>query len=534
MRVCFLACNSDKIVFANHDCECYLEETGLNKLSVNQIFCTLTEKFSCDTFSLAGNQCLIFCLEENANDSLLEIYEHVLNNLEEGIIISDEKNRVIFINNACETIEGIDRKKCYLKLMEEIYSPTKNTPNLSMHSAVLNTGIASNEYVNQYIVKENHKVMNVIEKMYPVKYRDNTIAVYSIIKNLPIIKKSMEESLELYTHFNKYKYENGTRYNFKSLIGKDISFIESISNAKRIAQNNTTVLIYGETGTGKELFAQSIHNYSVYQNGSFISINCAAVPDTLLESVFFGTVKGSYTGAGNSIGLFEQAQYGTLFLDEINSMDIGLQAKLLKAIETKKIRRLGSDKDIDIHCRIICALNEDPMKCVSNNKLRMDLYYRLSSSILHIPPLRNRRSDIELLSNYFLKKFNNSYHLNIRYIDSELLNMFRRYNWPGNVRELEHVIESAFSIASDYIQNLTLDSIPPYYRSFFSKGAKAIDKKTSIDFQNTISLKSLVDEFEKKIIITELEKNDNNITATARSLSITRQSLQHKIKKYGL
>ena len=311
-------------------------------------------------------------------EELNMIYESVLDQVEEGVVISDEENKVVFINHAAGAIEGVDAKKSLNKSMEELYSPTENTPQHSRHAIVLNTGIAANEYYNQYVVKETHKVMNVIERMFPVNLDSRTIAVYSLIKNLPVMKKSMEQSLELYTHFQEEKPRNGTKYTFSSILGNDITFVEAISNAKHVAQNQTNVLIYGETGTGKELFAQSIHNYSVYQNGPFISVNCAAIPATLLESMFFGTVKGSYTGANNTAGLFEQAENGTLFLDEINSMDIALQAKLLKVIENRSIRRIGSERELDIHCRILCALNEDPLECIENGKLRRDLYYRLS------------------------------------------------------------------------------------------------------------------------------------------------------------
>ena len=174
-----------------------------------------------------------------------------------------------------------------------------------------------------------------------------------LIKNLPVIQKSMEQSLELYDYFRENTPHNGTRYTFRSIVGSDIRFVEAISDAKCVARNQTTVLIYGETGTGKELFAQSIHNASPYQNGPFIPVNCAAIPSTLLESMFFGTVKGSYTGAVNTTGLFEQARNGTLFLDEINSMDISLQAKLLKVIENKTVRRIGDMKEREIRCRIL-------------------------------------------------------------------------------------------------------------------------------------------------------------------------------------
>ncbi|MCB6343757.1 sigma 54-interacting transcriptional regulator [Enterocloster lavalensis] len=579
---------------------------------------------------------------EYTPEMMNRIYEAVLNQVEEAVVISDDENKVIFINRAAEVIEGVDAKKSLHKSMEELYCPTENTPKHSRHAIVLNTGIAANEYFNQYVVKESHKVLNVIERMFPVNYKNRTVAVYSLIKNLPVMKKTMEQSLELYTHFEEEKPRNGTKYTFSSILGNDINFVEAISNAKHVAQNQTNVLIYGETGTGKELFAQSIHNYSVFQNGPFISVNCAAIPATLLESMFFGTVKGSYTGANNMAGLFEQAENGTLFLDEINSMDIALQAKLLKVIENKTVRRIGSEKELAINCRILCALNEDPLECIENGKLRRDLYYRLSSCILHIPPLRSRKSDIPLLCGCFITRFNREYGQHIRRIDSGLMERFLRYQWPGNVRELQHVVESAYSVSEQNLDVLRLEHISPYYRSFFAEpgaagaaapvaagtagtaepgptgsaapvaagtagtagpgaaGAAAapiaagtveaaasmaaapaasqpVDSPISsaagstdpMDFPTTfpavqgdfralpgeptahrpsgfpgspgqspelppIPLKEAMDAYEKSILAATLARLGGNVSAAARELMITRQALQHKIKKYGL
>lgn len=479
------------------------------------------------------------------------IYESVLDQVEEGVVISDDENRILFINRAAEVIEGVDAKKSINKKMEELYSPTELTPNQSHHSVVLDTGIPANEYYNQYVVKENHKIVNALERMFPVNVGKKTIAVYSLIKNLPVMKKSMEQSLSLYTHFAEEKPKNGTKYTFGSILGNDIRFVETISNAKHVAKNQTNVLIYGETGTGKELFAQSIHNYSSYQTGPFISVNCAAIPNTLLESMFFGTTKGAYTGAVNTPGLFEQAENGTIFLDEINSMDMTLQAKILKVIENRTVRRIGADKETEIHCRILCALNEDPVQCIEDGKLRRDLYYRLSSCILHIPPLRERKSDIPLYCNYFLSRFNKEYSQRIERVDEELLGRFMSYNWPGNIRELQHVIESAYSVAEESIRVLKLENISPYYKSFFVKeteNAKAEIVKTAAQIvdemqQDTASdgfipqpagLKEQMDAYEKEIIVRTLAETNGNVTAAAQVLEITRQALQHKIKKYEI
>lgn len=482
------------------------------------------------------------------------IYESVLDQVEEGVVISDDENKVLYINHAAEVIEGVDVRKSLGKSMEELYAPTKYTPKHSRHAIVLDTGIPANEYYNQYVVKESHKVVNAVERMFPVNVKNKTIAVYSLIKNLPLMKKTMEQSLELYSHFEEEKPKNGTKYTFGNILGNDINFVETISNAKHVAKNQTNVLIYGETGTGKELFAQSIHNSSVFQNGPFISVNCAAIPATLLESMFFGTVKGSYTGAVNTPGLFEQAENGTIFLDEINSMDIGLQAKILKVIENKTVRRIGSDKETEIHCRILCALNEDPVQCIEEGKLRRDLYYRLSSCILQIPPLRKRKSDIPLFCSYFLRRFNKEYNQYIRQVDDDLMDRFMRYEWPGNVRELQHVIESAYSVAEEAIRVLKWEHISPYYKTAFSGigGSIASENGTGrngADVREQLygvlaaeddalleqgGLKAQMDAYERKILTRILGETGGNVTLAAARLQITRQGLQHKIKKYGL
>ena len=547
MPVCFFACDDTSVLYCNDDCLKFFREQvpGTESPAADQKAASRFPGYQ--VFPLGPYTCCMFTFSRTAsasgfsqgNDRLPVIYESVLNEVEEGVVISDHENRVIFINRAAEAIEGVDARMSLGKRMEELYLPVGNGKKKNSHAAVLNTGIAPNEHLNQYVVKSSHKIMNVVERMYPVNIHGRTMAVFSLIKNLPVIQKSMEQSLELYDYFRENTPHNGTRYTFRSIVGSDIRFVEAISDAKCVARNQTTVLIYGETGTGKELFAQSIHNASPYQNGPFISVNCAAIPSTLLESMFFGTVKGSYTGATNTTGLFEQARNGTLFLDEINSMDISLQAKLLKVIENKTVRRIGDMKEREIRCRILCALNEAPLACIENGKLRRDLYYRLSSCILYIPPLRERKSDIPLLCSFFLKHFNKEYGRHIHRIDPELMDRFLEYPWPGNVRELQHVVESAFSVSRKDMEILQLGHLSHYYREFFTacKPEAVSDSQAApgpVSPRSLQPLKAYMDSCEKNFLAAALCCHSNNITATARSLQITRQALQHKIRKYGL
>lgn len=463
---------------------------------------------------------------------MVKIYEDILNHLDVGIILSDEENRLLFVNKASERIDGISQKACAGRKMEEIYMVSPDSENKNLHSVVLETGIAPNEYYSEYIVKESHKSIQALEKIYPFKQEGDTRAVYSIIKNLPMLDESLEENNQLKRFLGDSRMDNGTQYRLESIIGSNILMVEAIAAAGRIAHNDSTVLIYGETGTGKELFAQGIHNASAYQNGPFISINCAAIPTNLLESIFFGTVPGAFTGAGNVKGLFEQAQKGTLFLDEINSMDIGLQAKLLKAIETKRIRRLGGDRDVEIQCRIVCALNEDPLLCVEKKKLRSDLYYRLSTAVLTVPPLRHRKDDIPVLCAYFLLKFNHRYHLNIEKVEPGLLTAFTQYDWPGNVRELEHMVESVYTMADRQEKVLSLEDIPPYYKKLLRE--RKNDQPEDIRESGDRTLKGQMEFYERSIIANELQRQNYNVTGAARVLGLSRQALQYKVSKYRL
>ena len=228
------------------------------------------------------------------------------------------------------------------------------------------------------------------------------------------------------------------------IITQDPAMLALKERVRDVAQLDSSVLIYGETGTGKELVAESLHSEGKRADKPFVSQNCAAIPSNLLESLFFGTEKGSYTGALTRMGLLEEADGGTLFLDEINSMEIGLQAKLLKVLEEKKVRRLGGSRDIPFDVRIVAAVNEDPAKLIREHRLREDLYYRLGVVRITLPPLRKRKGDIALLTRHFIDRYNQKMKRDIRGISEQALRRLEQYSWPGNVRELQNVVEGAY------------------------------------------------------------------------------------------
>lgn len=314
-------------------------------------------------------------------------------------------------------------------------------------------------------------------------------------------------------------------FQIDDIVTADAHMIELKNNILRIASTNSSVLIYGETGTGKELVAQSLHSASSRRNQPFIVQNCSAIPNTLLESLLFGTVKGCYTGAENRKGLFELADGGTLFLDEINSMDVNMQSKLLRVLEEKKVKRIGGERDIKFDIRVISAVNDSPSKLLSKGIIRTDLFYRLSPVQIILPPLRERKGDIELLADYYIRYFNRMMHRNIRGISPDVLTLFKNYFWPGNVRELRNIIEGCFNIVNDGF--LTKENIPPYIISsinYYAQRPKEDDSR---------SLDERVKAFERELIVEALREN-KTLSNTARALKITRQNLRYKLEKHNI
>ena len=286
--------------------------------------------------------------------------------------------------------------------------------------------------------------------------------------------------------------------------------------------DSTSVLITGESGTGKELVARGIHYLSSRNNSYFHAVNCSAVPDSLFESEFFGHKKGAFTGANEEkIGWFEIANGGTLFLDEIVDMQQSMQSKLLRVLEDKKIRRIGSNNDISVDVRIIAATNQNLTKLLEENKFRTDLYYRLNSFEIFIPPLRERREDIPILLDYFLKLMSQKLNKKIPSVDSSVVKALTAYNFPGNVRELRNMVERALILSDG--SKLSL--------KFFA-GLPMVDDEIVVDHE----IEDLfdLDEAEKRLIVKALQKADYKKGEAAQLLNITRQSLDRRLEKYGI
>jgi arginine utilization regulatory protein len=317
-------------------------------------------------------------------------------------------------------------------------------------------------------------------------------------------------------------------YTFDNVIGSCPKLREAVELARRVAPQDSPVLLVGETGTGKEIFAQSIHRSSRRRGGKFLAINCAAVPETLIESLLFGTKRGSFTGSEDKAGYLEEAAGGTLFLDELNSMSLAMQSKILRVLQEKTFRRVGGSQDLRLDVRVISSCNEDPFKAVAENTFRQDLFYRLSTVMIELLPLREHLEDLEELIRYHLEATAYQFVHAVTRIDPEVIAVLRAYHWPGNVRELFHVLDYAQNVTDSQVMEVR--HLPPYLLKHRSEPAAPLP---AIDFSRE-TLQGLMDGYEKQIIAQALDHCGYNISRTAQTLGILRQSLQYRIRKYGL
>lgn len=459
------------------------------------------------------------------------ILQNILQHGDIGIHAIDNNKKTIVYNGAMSKLEGLKEETVINRDLLEIF------PSLDEESStlinVMRTGQSIINRTQTYLNLKGQKIVTVNSTL-PLIHKGKIVGALEIAKNVTHIKKLSDQLIDLQNelNINNKEKQNKTikKYEFKDIIGNNKKLKKAIEVGRRGSKSTSSVLIYGETGSGKELFAQSIHYDGPRKNKPFIAQNCAAIPDSLLEGILFGTEKGGFTGAVDRPGIFEQANGGTLMLDEINSMTLSLQAKLLRVLQEGYIRRVGGIKDIPIDVKIIATTNEDPVESVKKGALRKDLYYRLNVIYIAIPPLKERLDDIPILCEHFIKKYNKELDKDIWLVSEEVLSCFQNYSWPGNVRELENAIESAMNYISEDEHVLK--------KEHFISNRHIIDSKPKTNLFKKIdegkALPELIEDIEKKIIIQGLTKNNNNISHTARELGIKRQTLQHKLKKYDI
>ncbi|MGR6836868.1 sigma 54-interacting transcriptional regulator [Syntrophomonas erecta] len=423
----------------------------------------------------------------------------------EGIAIFNENCHLIYANETCFNFFSS-------QTLSELYHELANlVPRTSLEECM-----AKNKpYANHVIQIQGQSVQLIL---LPIAHQGRTRGV--------IVKSSLSYRPQRSWEHLVDEYHQGTaNYYLNSIIGNHPSLKAQKELATRASRTTSTVLIVGDSGTGKEIFAHAIHNMSPRRKGPFIKVNCAAVPETLLESELFGYADGAFTGArkDGKPGKFELANYGTIFLDEIGDMSLSMQAKLLRVLQEKEVERVGSLHITRINVRVIAATNQDLKKLVAEGLFREDLYYRLNVIILNLPPLRERREDIPLLSQILLERLNQQLGTKVEGISSEVINLFYSYDWPGNVRELENTIERAINFCDGHI--IRLEHLPPHLKSNLTNLRPPRPQG---------SLENLLEEKEREVIINTLKTCEGNKTKAARALNIHRSALYRKINKYNI
>ncbi|WP_125154619.1 sigma 54-interacting transcriptional regulator [Clostridium rectalis] len=449
--------------------------------------------------------------EKNYNNVL----KNVLDMAYDGLVVVDEKGYITFISKAYADFLGIDHKQVLGKHVREVIENTRL-------DSIIKTG------------KEDDAELQSIRGKYMIANR-KPIVINGEIKGAvgKVLFRNISELDSVYKKFNKIRKEledykgeiqklNSANYCFSDIIGNSDEIMETKRLAQKAAATPSNVLLIGESGTGKELFAHSIHKSSNRKYGPFVKVNCAAIPSDLLESELFGYEKGSFTGAKKEgkMGKFELADGGTIFLDEIGDMPLHMQVKLLRVLQEKEVERIGSISPRNIDIRIIAATNQKLEHMVQEGKFRADLYYRLNVVTIKIPPLRDRKEDIVLLSNFLCLKICKRLNKQQCKISKQVMEYFKNYKWKGNIRQLENIIERAINIVED--ENILLPKHLP---------AEITGVRVNVKVKK---LEEILREAERSSIINAIEVCNGNKLKAAKLLGISRTTLYEKINKHKI
>ena len=430
----------------------------------------------------------------------------IINEIDNGIILTDNHGKIKVINSEIE--------RYFLKNKEDLIGKNiyEIIPNIELDE--------KQDYYMEKKVNINGKKKSLMIKNIPVTMKDEKVS--NIIK--------LNETSNVVK--NAYMLIEGkNRINFEDIIGESEKIIEAKKLAKSVAKSDSAVLLRGESGTGKDLFARAIHNSSDRKDAPFIAINCASIPDSLLESELFGYDEGAFTGAKKEghIGKFELANGGTLFLDEIGDMPLRLQPKILRVLQDQKFMRVGGKEVISVNFRLITATNKNLEQMIAENKFRDDLYYRINVIPIHIPALRERKGDIDILVNHLMERYCNKLGVYMKFFSPEVKEVLNNYNWLGNIRELENVIEYLINTMDGDI--IEYENLPYNIKKYIS--TMADDENLSINK----SLNEMIEEYEKQILIKYLQKCGNTTKdkqKIAKELSIDLSTLYRKLGKYNL
>ncbi len=459
-----------------------------------------------------------------SDEDALQAFYGCLENSDDGFLIVDPEGNIAYINEAYCSYIGVKREKVLGRPVIDCIDTSRlpeaaADPRFKREIAALHK-VADKQYRdNERYVLVNRANVSVdgrsVAGIGQVKFTRNTLKLYSRLNNV-------FDELEVYK--DELKRLSADIYSLDNVLGESKQIKELKKQIRHTAGNDFPVLINGETGTGKEVFANALHYASNRRKKPIIRINCAAIPSELLESELFGYEEGAFTGAkrGGKKGKFELAEGGTLFLDEIGDMPLVMQAKLLRVLQDGMIERIGGTKPIHVDVRIISATNKDLVKEVEEKRFRQDLYFRLNVIPFLIPPLRERQEDIPVLIDAFLADLNERYHTDV-YFSADTVEILEKYNWPGNVRELKNIVERCYALQENGVitPNLLPQSI--HRSSYVIPGYEADG-----------SLESIMSAIERDILLSSIRRNGGNLRKTAADLQVHRVTLYKKLEKYGL
>ncbi|ODA38988.1 sigma 54-interacting transcriptional regulator [Desulfosporosinus sp. BG] len=455
-------------------------------------------------------------IEHEKTKELQRILEVVINTAYDGLIVVNKERIITMTNEAFASFFLQSPEDLVGKPITEIYDNPKFTE-------VLETGKPVHGYIHDL---NGHEI---IASRIPI-IQDGEIVgafgkvVFKDVNELYALTKKVDSLRSELDYYKKTMLEKNCSA-LQLLKGKNPLMIALVQTALRVAKSGSNVLLRGESGTGKELFAQLLHTESSRSKGPFIKVNCAAVPENLLESELFGYEEGAFTGArkGGKLGKFELADKGTLFLDEIGDMEMAMQAKLLRVLQDREIERLGSSKPRKVDVRLVAATNRDLEAMIRDKQFREDLYYRLNVVTFTIPPLRERMDDLEALIETFIKKFNLQFAQSVTGITTETKNVLMKHRWPGNIRELENIIERAFNMLDG--SEIQLKHLPNYLQ--------ILDGREARPFAGG-SLEAILSGVEKEALIYALNTANGNKVQAAKTLGLSRAGLYKKLIKHQL
>ncbi|WP_226677157.1 sigma-54 interaction domain-containing protein [Rossellomorea aquimaris] len=448
----------------------------------------------------------------------LYMYEKVAEHLESGVHVIDSTGRTIIYNRKMREIEGMEIEDVLDKNLLDVFQ--FHSEEESTLLKVLNTNEPTLN-VKQTYFNMNGIEITTMNDTFPIFHGDVLIGAIEIARDITKLEKVMRDQVHK---------KPSSFFTFDSIIGHHPRLMDAVETGRQATRTSSPVLICGEIGTGKELFAQSIHNDSARANRPFITLNCSSLSDDMLEEALFQDPKEQSNPEDRRPSLFHQAQGGTLLLDEINSLSPSLQEKLLNFLSE------GTDLPFDV--RVMATVNEDPIDAIAEGRLLKDLYYRLSIVSVFIPSLRSRKGDLPELVDYFIDQFNHHFAMNIKGISDEVHGIFQQYDWPGNIRELEHVIEGAFNLVR-FEEKIGFSHLPFGFRQriHHTAGGEESQDESEFLYQSGTEIKPLeifMEEAETYYIQKALKYHEFNITKTAKSLGMSRQNLQYRIRKYGI